>query len=85
MSTAVGSSPIRLCEVHTIPLDSLRVFSEMPAIVCLFGARRLSQQSYPFFPEPRKGTYPYMRGHPSSELGSWLSAALGEHAAMNFR
>ena len=46
------SSAIRLCEAHTIPIDSLRVFSESAAIVCLFGARRLSQQSYTFFPEP---------------------------------
>src|SRR5215216_5215710 len=55
------SSPIRLCEVHTIPIDSLRVFSEKAAIVCLFGARRLSQQAYASFPEPRKGAYPYVR------------------------
>src|SRR5215212_6119882 len=56
----LGSSPIRLCEVHTIPIDSLRVFSEKAAIVCLFGARRLSQQAYASFPEPRKGAYPYV-------------------------
>jgi hypothetical protein len=29
-----------LSEVHTILIDSLRVFSEKAAIVCLFGARR---------------------------------------------
>jgi hypothetical protein len=46
------SSPNRLCELHTIPLDSLSLFSETPAIVCPFGARRLSQQSHSFFPEP---------------------------------
>jgi hypothetical protein len=28
---------------------------------CVFGARRLSQQSYPFFPEPPKGAHPYIR------------------------
>jgi hypothetical protein len=33
-------------------LHSLRVFSESPAILRLFGARRLSQQDYPSFPEP---------------------------------
>ena len=41
------------------PLDSLRMFSESPSIVGLFGARRLSQQSNSFSPEPQKGTYPY--------------------------
>ena len=40
------------------PIDSLSVFSDLPAIVCLFGARRLSQQSRSFFPELRKGAYP---------------------------
>src|SRR5215208_3536779 len=60
------SSPIRLCEVHTIPIDSLRVFSEKAAIVCLFGARRLSQQAYASFPEPRKGAYPYVRRYRTS-------------------
>ena len=33
-------------------IDSLRLFSESPAILHLFGARRLSQQDYPSFPEP---------------------------------
>jgi hypothetical protein len=27
----------------------------------VFGARRLSQQSHSFFPEPRKGAHPYIR------------------------
>src|SRR5215212_1977347 len=40
------------CEVHTIPIGSLSLFSESPAIVGLFGARRLSQQSNPSFLEP---------------------------------
>src|SRR5215208_3546149 len=31
--------------VHKIPIDSLRVFSNSPAIVYLFGARRLSQHN----------------------------------------
>jgi hypothetical protein len=35
-------------------LHSLSVFSESPAILDLFGARRLSQQYYPSFPEPWK-------------------------------
>src|SRR5215208_334949 len=56
------------CEVHTIPIDSLSLFSESPAIVCFFRARRLSRHSHPFFPEPRKGAYPYLRGHSSSGL-----------------
>ncbi len=43
---------------HENPIDSLSLFSESPAIVCLFGARRLSQQSHPFFPEPRKRCQP---------------------------
>ena len=38
----------------THPIDSLRVFSESAAIVCLFGARRLSQQSLLPFPSPEK-------------------------------
>ena len=42
------------CQEHTIPIDSLILFSESPAIVRLFGARRLSQQSHPFFPSPEK-------------------------------
>src|SRR5215218_9639551 len=48
---------------HDNPIDSLSLSSESPAILCLFGARRLSQQSHSFFPEPRKGAYPYIRGH----------------------
>jgi hypothetical protein len=43
-------------EVHTILIDSLRVFSEKAAIVCLFGARRLSQHNLILsLPSPRKG------------------------------
>ena len=38
--------------------DSLRVFSDSAAIVRLFGARRLSQQAHPFFPEPPKRCLP---------------------------
>jgi len=45
-------------EVHTILIDSLRVFSEKAAIVCLSGARRLSQHSYSFSPEPPKRCLP---------------------------
>jgi hypothetical protein len=47
-------------EVHTILIDSLRVFSERASIVCLFGARRLSQHNLILsLPSPRKGAYPY--------------------------
>src|SRR5215208_7128887 len=43
-------------EVDTILIDSLRVFSEKAAIVCLFGARRLSQHNLILsLPSPRKG------------------------------
>jgi hypothetical protein len=45
------------------PTDSLRVFSESPTILGLFGARRLSQQHYPSFPEPPKCANPNKRGH----------------------
>jgi hypothetical protein len=37
--------------------DTLSLFSDSSAIVDLFGARRLSQHDYPFFPEPRKSAY----------------------------
>jgi hypothetical protein len=43
---------VRFCEANTIRIDSLILFSESPAILHLFGARRLSQQYYPSFPEP---------------------------------
>jgi hypothetical protein len=43
---------VRFCDVHTIHIDFLILFSESLAILRLFGARRLSQQYYPFFPEP---------------------------------
>src|SRR5215203_403485 len=42
----------RFCELNKIRIDSLSLFSESPAILHLFGARRLSQQSYSSFPEP---------------------------------
>jgi hypothetical protein len=45
-------------DVHTIPIDSLRESSESPSTVDLFGARRLSQQTHSFSPEPWKGAYP---------------------------
>src|SRR5215204_4151082 len=35
----------RFCELNKIRIDSLSLFSESPAILHLFGARRLSQQS----------------------------------------
>jgi hypothetical protein len=42
-------------EVQTIPIDSLSLLSESPAIVCLFGARRLSQHNLILsFPSPEK-------------------------------
>jgi hypothetical protein len=65
------------CEVHAIPIDSLSLFSESPAILRLFGARRLSQQFNPFFPGPPKGAYPYIRGHSSSGLFLAHSAECG--------
>jgi hypothetical protein len=43
---------MRFCQGNTIGICSLRLFSESPPILQLFGARRLSQQDYPFFPEP---------------------------------
>src|SRR5215213_11455186 len=36
-------------------------------IVCLFGARRLSQQSYPSFPSPEKGSSHSHPAHPPNE------------------
>jgi hypothetical protein len=48
----VFSWKVRLRGVNTICTDSLSLFSESPAILDLFGARRLSQQDYPSFPEP---------------------------------
>jgi hypothetical protein len=41
------------CDVNTIPTDPLSLFSEWLAIVGLFGARRLSQQSLAF-PSPEE-------------------------------
>jgi hypothetical protein len=57
-----------LREVHTIPIDSLSLFSSSLLILNPFGARRLSQQSYSCFPELRKGARPYIRtrGQPYS-------------------
>ena len=46
---------MRLCEVHAISIDSLRLFSESPAILHLFGARRLSQHNLILsFPSPEE-------------------------------
>ena len=50
--SAVDGSKDDICEANTIRIDSLILFSESPAILHLFGARRLSQQYYPSFPEP---------------------------------
>ena len=59
-------------EVHTIPVASPRESSESPSIVGLFGARRLSQQSHLFSPEPRKRCLPKLLSFSSSR------EALGE-------
>jgi hypothetical protein len=41
--------------INTIPIDSLRLFSESPAILHLFGARRLSQHNLIIpFPSPEE-------------------------------
>src|SRR5215207_5248600 len=68
-------------EGNTICIDSLRVFSESKAILQLFGARRLSQQSYSSFPEPPRGAYPYIRGHYWSVLFLTLSADCGHRGS----
>jgi hypothetical protein len=52
------------CDVNTIPTDPLNLFSELLAIVDLFGAWRLSQQSNSF-PSPEEApTHVY--GHRDS-------------------
>jgi hypothetical protein len=49
------SSPIRLSARYTPHLHFLRVFSEKACIVCLFGARRVSQHNLLLpFPSPEK-------------------------------
>jgi hypothetical protein len=63
-------------------IDSLRVFSESRVILQLFGARRLSQQSYSSFPEPPKGAYPYIRGYSSSGLVLARSAECGHRSRL---
>jgi hypothetical protein len=65
-----------------ICIDSLRVFSESRAILQFFGARRLSQQSYSSFPEPPKGTYPYIRRYASSGLVLARSAECGHRSRL---
>ncbi len=52
------SSPIR---------HSLRRFSDSAAILCLFGARRLSQQISFSFAEPQKGSSHRQPAHPPNE------------------
>jgi hypothetical protein len=55
------------------PLDSRSLFSNSPAILDPFGARRLSQRSHPFFPKLRKGVYPriYGRGGSLIHRSTW--------------
>jgi hypothetical protein len=67
-------------EVHTIPIDSLSLFSNSPAILGLFGARRLSQQSHSFFPELRKGAHPRIYGH----RGSFIHRSTWKVCSANF-
>jgi hypothetical protein len=60
---------VRLCEVHAIPIDSLRLFSESPAILRLFGARRLSQHDIILsFPSPEEAPTLIYEGMAQMEL-----------------
>src|SRR5215213_9730987 len=70
---------------HDPHLHSLRVFSESFSIVCLFGARRLSQQSHSFSPEPQKGAYPYVRSHRTSGLFWHIAPSPDNKAALIIR
>src|SRR5215212_11398012 len=72
-------------EVRTLLIDSLRVFSEKAAIVCLFGARRLSQQSYSSFPEPPKRCLPVCTKVSHEECGLfWHIAPSADNKAALF-
>jgi hypothetical protein len=50
--------------------DSLRVFSDSAAIVCLFGGSAIVPTRLSFLSRAPKSTYPYIRRHPSSGLFS---------------
>jgi hypothetical protein len=45
-------------DTYATRLSAQPLILKLTPILDLFGARRLSQQSHPFFPELRKGAYP---------------------------
>jgi hypothetical protein len=73
------------CEVHMVPIDSLSLFSDSAATVCLFVARRSAQQSNSSFAESRKNARQYIRGHLSSARSLAHCAEGGQRSSLIHR